>query len=255
MKRIVRGQEPQGLLQFRQRNPDKTWKQFKQFNKATLRELQTAIRSQQGGLCAYCEIDFCPPRSSGAPDSRIEHFHPKSDKKGGHNWHLDWSNLYGCCHGGTRPNVADAKSRYTSPDHSCDVPKGDQNLDGLILDPVTIPAYPPLFDVARNGIISVNERNCYHADIEANLATGSITHLRLNAERLKRLRRAELNAINQMLGDLVAQGMSVKAAREKLAKGLLRKDKQGRWPKFFSSIRSYLGKAAERQLKAIGYSG
>lgn len=254
MKCIVRGPEPEGLLKFRQRHPDRTWKQFKKFDKGRLRELQKAIRQQQGGLCAYCEIDFMPPRSKGAPDARIEHFHPKSDNKG-HNWNLDWSNLFGCCHGGTRPTVADAQHRYTSPDHSCDVPKGDQNLDELILNPVDIPAFPPIFDFTRHGIMSVNEKNCYQSDVNETLAAGSIEHLRLNAERLKRLRRAELNAINQTLNGLITSGLSVKAAREKLAKGLLRKDKKGNWPKFFSAIRAYLGKAAEKHLREIGFNG
>jgi hypothetical protein len=49
--------------------------------------------------------------------------------------------------------------------------------------------------------------------------------------------------------------MTIEAAREKVAKGLLRKDKQGNWPKFFSTIRSYLGSAAEQQLEALDYNG
>ena len=255
MKRIARGPEPEGLLLFRERFPDRTWRQFKKFDKVRLRELQQTIREQQGGLCAYCEIDLIPTRSSGAPDSRIEHFHPKSDSKGAHNWHLDWSNLFGCCHGGTRPNVAEAKHRFTSPDHSCDVPKGDKNLDHLILNPIDIPAFPPLFHVTRKGVMSVVEENCSLAKIDEKLASGSIDHLRLNAQRLQRLRRAELNAINQTLRDLVAKGMTIEVAREKVAKGLLRKDKHGNWPKFFSTIRSYLGSAAEQQLETLDYNG
>lgn len=255
MKRIAKGPEPSGLASFRRGRPDSTWRQFKKADKQRLRELQKTIREQQGGLCAYCEINFVPAGSRGVADARIEHFHPKSDTRGGHNWHLDWTNLLGCCHGGTRPNVAEARHRYTTPDHSCDVPKADQNLDQRILNPLMIPAFPPLFEFSRQGGIAVHTKNCQTADIDEELAEGSIRHLRLNAQRLKRLRKAELNEINRVIGDMVAAGVPIEGAREKMAKALLRKDRQGNWPKFFSAVRSYLGEAAEEQLKSIGYDG
>lgn len=255
MKRIAKGPEPESLARYRRTRPDSNWQQFKKSDKERLRELRNRIHDEQGGLCAYCEIDLIPLKSRGAADSRVEHFHPKSDKKGGKNWNLEWRNLLGCCHGGSRPNVADAKSRYTSPDHSCDVPKGDRNLDSRILNPLNIPAFPALFDFTRQGVMSVNVENCQAAGIKKGLAEGSISHLRLNAQRLKRMRSAELNEINQTIADMVAAGVPIEGAREKMAKALLRKDKQGNWPKFFSAIRAYLGSAAEKQLEGIGYGG
>ncbi|MGO3408549.1 hypothetical protein [Marinomonas sp.] len=66
------------------------------------------------------------------------------------NWHLDWQNLLGCCHGGSQRNVVDASQRFTSPESSCDVPKGEKNLDDVILNPLHIPAFPKFFTSIRS---------------------------------------------------------------------------------------------------------
>ena len=257
MNRVIKGNEPKGLKAYRERHPQNSWKQFKKYNKEYLRELQRVIRQDQGGLCAYCEIDVMPRNVKGGPDARIEHFHPKSDmpEEAGHNWHLDWQNLLSCCHGGTRPNVADAKRRYTSPDHSCDVPKSDKNLEGVILNPLTIPAFPALFEYSRQGQMTVHEDNCKAAAVNVQLAEQSIEELRLNSQRLIRLRNAELNALNDAISNMLKAGLTIDQATENLARGLLKKDEHGNWPRFFSAIRSYLGNASEKQLKAINYQG
>ncbi|WP_019935910.1 retron system putative HNH endonuclease [Oceanimonas smirnovii] len=265
MKKVLKGKEPDQLKRYRADFPDHNWKQCTQGGSTKTRkqeirvrrqQIQQQLREDQGGLCAYCEIDLRPAASDGVADLRVEHFHPKSDNSTDHNWHLDWQNLLACCHGGSRPDVVEAGVRYSSPDHSCDVPKAEQNWDNLILNPLQLPASPCLFKYQRaNGAILVNIEHCQQAGIEQARAQATIENLRLDADRLRRLRKGELDRINELLRNLVQQGKSVEAARSHLARALLRKDSEQQWPRFFSAIRSYLGRAAEEQLTAINYDG
>ena len=64
----------------------------------------------------------------------MEHFYPKSETDFAvHNYHLDWQNLLGVCHGGSQPNVEDAEERFSKRkiDRSCDVPKGGKLLTSV----------------------------------------------------------------------------------------------------------------------------
>lgn len=167
-------------------------------------------------------------------------------------------NLLGCCHGGSRADVPEAGSRFTSPDHSCDIPKGNHDWDSDILNPLALPAFPILFVFSRSsGAMQVHEANCLSAGINKNKAQQTIDflHLDIASGRLRRLRKATLDAVNMRLQNELAGGVSLEAARSKLAQGLLRRNADGHWPAFFSAIRSYLGEAAEDHLKAIHYQG
>ena len=259
MKKINKGEEPQKLETYRTANPNGTWKQYRA-NNGRREQIQDQLRKDQGGLCAYCEIDLrrldAGSNSDDVEDFRVEHFHPKSDTASEHNWRLDWHNLLACCHGGSNAKVVDAQSRFTSPDHSCDVPKKNQNWDEEILNPLHLPASPCLFKFSRaEGTMIVHTANCRTAGIDEQKAQNTIKKLRLDAKRLKRLRKAELDRVNQVLQGLVHNGMDVRTARNKLAKALIRKDAKGNWPRFFSALRDYLGSAAEEQLRNIGYIG
>lgn len=255
MKKIDKGVEPSKLAQFRTRNPNSTWTAFRS-DKSSRVELQTRIKFEQGGLCAYCEINLKDSDSNGEADFRVEHFHPKSDDSTTHNWHLDWQNLLGCCHGGSQANVVEAGERHSSPDHSCDVPKGSESWDDVILNPLNIPHTPILFSFNRtDGTISLNNNNCDQAGVDKVKAQATIDNLRLDSPRLRRLRKAQLEAVNKSFIKMVRNGMTDDDARAKLARGLLRKNNQGYWPAFFSSLRDYLGSAAEQQLTDIGYIG
>lgn len=255
MKGVNKGAEPSKLAQFRTRNPNSTWNAFRS-DKPSRVELQICIKFEQGGLCAYCEINLKEPDGNGEADFRVEHFHPKSDGSATHNWHLDWQNLLGCCHGGSQANVVEAGERHSSPDHSCDVPKGNENWDDVILNPLNIPHTPILFSFNRtDGAISLNNDNCDQVGVDKVKAQATIDNLRLDSDRLRRLRKAALDNVNDSLKELIAEGMKIEDARSRLARGLLRKNDQDHWPAFFSSLRDYLGSAAEHQLTDIGYIG
>jgi uncharacterized protein (TIGR02646 family) len=255
MKKVSKGIEPPLLENYRTEKPINTWEQFKR-SKSRREETQNQLIADQGGLCAYCEIDLLQGSGSDEPDFRVEHFHPKSDETTSHNWHLDWRNLLGCCHGGSQRNVTDAANRFTSHESSCDVPKGNKNLDAVILNPLDVPAFPRLFSCSRsNGRLSLELENCNAANVSAVKAQNTIDELNLDAVRLRRLRKVVLDQLNDQMQTLVAAGLSIGDARTRLARMNLEKNPLGHWPKFFTSIRGYLGNEAEMQLRNIHYSG
>ena len=167
MKRICKGSEPQSLTHYREAHPHDDWDQFRRAvdgGRRLYRAVANKLRLDQGGLCAYCEIDLKSSTTAGdLDDFRIEHFHPKSTSSPQHNYHLDWLNLLGVCHGGSSRQVVDAADRFTAPDLHCDAFKDQDGIDRSqdILNPLSIPAFPPLFDFSRdvdtnkNGTISV----------------------------------------------------------------------------------------------------
>jgi len=254
MKKIQKAAEPILLKKYRHKTPDNTWDKFKE-KRGRRQQLKQQLISDQGGICAYCEIDLKEANAHGNADYRVEHFHPKSDHSTEHNWHLDWSNLLACCHGGNNRTVVETSTRYTNPDCSCDVPKDSKNLDNLILNPLHIPAFPTVFRFDRStGKPQVNE-DCVDAGIERKKIESTIFELRLDASRLNRLRKPLLDKLNEEVKLSVQSGLSIGDAKDQLARIHLRKDTNGHWPKFFSSIRSYLGNSAEKHLRSIHFNG
>ncbi len=256
MKKILKGNEPERLKAYKEQSPNNTWAQFSR-EKKRKEPVDKQLKKDQGGLCAYCEIDLRDATITGKADFRVEHFHPKSDKTSGHNWGLDWQNLCACCHGGSQKNVVEAHQRYTAPQLSCDAAKANKNLDGLILNPLRdIPAFPPLFTCQRfTGEVSPHLKNCQDAHISEEIVQNTIHKLKLNSDRLNALRKAKLNHIHDKISKELATGQKIQDVLAKYAQITLRKDLDGKWPSFFSSIRSYLGSAAEEHLQHIGYDG
>ena len=119
-------------------------------------------------------------------DFRVEHFYPKNaTQEHGHNYHLDWRNLLGVCHGGSQPYVPDPEWRYSSQkrDRSCDVPKGGREITNYILNPLKIPGKIRLFRYAEHsGRMYVDEDTC-PKDLQGK-ARSTIRELNLNAPRL-----------------------------------------------------------------------
>ncbi|UFH48134.1 retron system putative HNH endonuclease [Pseudomonas sp. KNUC1026] len=232
MKNVAKGVSPLALSNYVAVMPSNSWEQFKK-SKARRLALQARLLLDQGGLCAYCEIDLKPACPLGEADLRVEHFHPKSDGATGHNWHLDWQNLLATCHGGSRPDVVDAAQRHTSPDHTCDVPKGDHNWDNVILNPLGLPHTPGLFSYERSsGSMKVDSGKCRTAAVDAVRAQETINRLALDSPRLRGFRKAALDRINQQLITMVQAGQPLEAARQDLARVLLAKNANHHWPPF-----------------------
>lgn len=258
MKAIIKGEEPARLARYRQKNPAGTWEQFCTVKKRKA-AVQQMLRVDQGGICAYCEIDLRERDQQGEADFRVEHFHPKSDKASGHNWALDWDNLLACCHGGSRPDVSEAKERFEEIHalRTCDVLKADHNWDTNVLNPLHLPADVCVFTCPRTsgGKLTLSQQAHDDDRIDNQRAQQTLDWHNLNAMRLSNLRAAVLNKLNDDLREKITEGMTIAKARADLARRHLRQDQDGNWPAFFSAIRSYLGREAELHLQSIGFFG
>lgn len=258
MKTIPKSAAPPSMQTWVESNPDATWDALSN-ERAVRDELCWQLLLDQGGLCAYCEIDLVLNAEDGYDDFRVEHFIPKKPQIPATpiNYALHWPNLLAVCHGGSRNWLAShIKDRHTSPDHCCDVPKADSNWLGIILDPQTIPAFPALFAFIEQG---EQAGQMTVADTCPNelrdQATNSIEKLRLNAKRLNTRRKPVIDGLRESVVWLLEQGYELDAAMQELAQSQLRKNANQCWPKYFSCVRWFFGRHAEEQLQRIDYSG
>lgn len=83
MERVLKNQEPEELVSYRGLAPEAKWESFRGDPAYTV--CRDRLVRDQRGLCAYCEITINP---NDPLQSRVEHFHPKSDEVAGHNWAL-----------------------------------------------------------------------------------------------------------------------------------------------------------------------
>ena len=254
MKKILKGEEPPQLASYRIGKPKFSWQKCKK-NSVRRNEIQDYLRRDQGGLCAYCEIDLLKREVDvEESDFQVEHFHPKSDNSSEHNWGLDWDNMLACCLGGKSKKVVDATDRHTNPNLRCGAIKDDFDWDNVILNPLNLSHKPLLFSFERTtGKMRVNQSNCNQAGVDIAKAQATIDNLNLECELLNRLRKDRLTYANKTLQGLMLGGMEIIDARNKLALAMIKKDENECWPKFFSALRCYLGDAAEERLVAEGY--
>ncbi len=258
MKRVHKStKEPELLCKYRNLYPAETWEHFRRHWRKGYRQVKEATIKDQHGLCAYCEISIkLAEEENEVDDFRIEHFFPKSaTKKDKHNYHLDWHNLLGVCHGGSQPYVPDAQWRFSAQkrDRSCDVPKGNKEITRNILNPLKIPANIRLFRYAEHtGRIIVDEAICPPGLQKK--ARITIKELNLNASRLMRMRKAVIQRLNEEISDIIQTGATIEEAASFLAESFLLPDDEGRYVSFFTMIRWYLGTAAEQLLSEHNYN-
>ncbi|MEA5163528.1 retron system putative HNH endonuclease [Cereibacter johrii] len=213
MRRISKSpRAPKDYEEFAAANPNANWAAISENKElqAIKERLKDALYADQLGLCAYCESKLHLARGTAVDDFRVEHFHPKSDETGDVNWNLAWGNLLAVCTGGNQRALADP-SKFTKPDFSCDVPKGDKILDGIILDPSRdIPAGEKIFYFRSDGRMAVHER-C--PDALRDMALATIRELRLSetegvsppAKRLDTLRRDIISRVSDAISEEIEQ--------------------------------------------------
>lgn len=256
MKRVYKSKtEPEGLRRYRLRFPEETWEHFRRRSRRGYQEVKQQILRDQHCLCAYCEIGIkLAEEEDEVDDFRVEHFYPKNATlEHGHNYHLDWRNLLGVCHGGSQPHVPEAELRYSTlkRDRSCDVPKGGKEISELILNPLKIPGKVRLFRYAEhNGKMFVDEKSCPEHLREK--AKSTIRELNLNAPRLMRMRLAVIQKLEDEISLALAQGEELENILSVLAANWLVPDYEGVSLPFFSVIRWYLGEAAEQVIRKSG---
>ena len=189
-------------------------------------------------------------------DFRVEHFFPKvATQLEKHNYHLDWHNLLGVCHGGSQPYVSDPEWRYSSRknDRSCDVPKGGKPISERILNPLKIPASVRLFRYQEHtGKMIVDESSC-PKKLQAK-ARNTIRELNLNAPRLQRMRLALIRILEDEINSALAGGAVLEEFLPLLAESILLPDEDGNYQPFFSVARWYLGEFAEDILRENNYA-
>lgn len=260
MKYILKSAEPEPLREYC-KGIQGSWDSFT--SGEVCKFVTTQLFSDQRGICAYCEIDLIISDGRGYSDLRVEHFHPKSD---GHpTWTFKWSNLILTCCGGNRNYLSNgASDRFTSPDHSCDVPKEDKVLDEIIFHPAAEEALRNLlFSYQMDGRMEVSE-NCPEALRDKAFST--IKELNLSPEiavkkskeptpRLVRMRSAFLKALEDQVQAHLEEGLSIEDALDILAKSLFPENRDDPWTKFFTCARWYLGPTAEDRLRTLGYLG
>lgn len=245
---------PEILQEYVDINPLETWEHFRDERREGYRQIKQQLTNDQRGLCAYCEIDLHIDTRRGLDDFRVEHFIPKS-LPSPPNYALDWSNMLGVCHGGSQSSVCDS-ARYSNKqeDHSCDVPKANHDWTGDILNPLNIPSSPRLFKFDEStGDIMVDAMTCPSA--LQHRASETIRLLRLSAPRLNNLRLPVFEMLNEKIQELATQGLEIEEAANLLAEELIPEKSEMHLPAFFTSIRWYLGEAAESRLQSINYAG
>ncbi|NOU01076.1 MAG: TIGR02646 family protein [Gallionella sp.] len=271
MKRVLKGNEPTALVNYRGAVPLSLWDEMKNNphhgGQNTYQDCRNELVNQQGGLCAYCEIDI---RDNDPLKCRVEHFHPKSDVDPQHNWALDWQNMLAVCNGGSYQYV-DVSGFHLEPmskNLSCDEHKNTMTqtnklsaqCEGWIFNPLQLAAFPNLFSLEKNtGRLLPNSVACrVHVPIENNkhpsveaLVQCTIDMLNLNCERLA---AGRLLVIRDIEGNKKKQRQAGFDAQQGLG-NLAQRYFQTQWKAFFTTIRLCLGQAAEAHLQSINYEG
>lgn len=270
MKRVLKLAEPPELIRYRRAAPQSTWDQMKVAphfgGPAAYVACRQTLLSDQGGICAYCEIDI---RDNDPLKCRVEHFHPKSDVTPAHNWSLDWNNLLAVCAGGSyKHGTVPHSLEPLSKNLSCDAHKDQMiqsnklsaNCEGWILSPLEIAANPSLFKLEwTTGNLKPNEDYCVahpdwpnnqHADIST-LIQHTIDILNLNCDRLSQARLVLIRDVERNKKKQRDQGYSATVGLSNLIPRYF----NTRWPQFFTTIRICLGVAAESHLTSINFQG
>lgn len=243
MRRVRKGPAPAKLVSLMNSNPSANWDVVRS-NKSRYAQIRRQLFTDQQSLCAYCEIRMIMDEDDlASSDFRVEHFHPKSPHAPPPNYAAMWSNLLGCCHGGSQKAVT-AQGRFTAPDLSCDALKGDQNLVGVILDPtIDIDGTDSIFKFSTDGSVSVSDVCPGSLSVAAGQ---TINLLGLDTVRLRRLRRAAVEAVLEAISTLSDDGVELEQACEVAFPSDVP-------PEFYSCIRYILGAAAEQRLRSLNY--
>lgn len=272
MKRVWKRAEPNSLTRYRNAVPNGTWEGLGADTLWGGQRVPSDCRLQaitdQGGLCAYCEIDI---RNNDPVLCRVEHFHPKADVSLPlFNWALAWQNMLGVCNGGSNPH-ASTPGFHRAPlrqNLSCDAHKDQQiqvgalspHCEGWILNPLELHASPCLFKINKfDGCIEPDSHTCqtvepfpnnHHATVE-DLVRHTIEMLNLNCDRLKDARLVVIRDIEKNKKKQREQGFDATQGMTNLVRYYFRQT----WPRFFTTIRLCLGRAAEAHLQVSNYQG
>ena len=267
MKQVFKSAEPPCLQAYRGANPSDSWDQMKNnsqyFGRAVHDCIAELISTDQGGLCAYCEIEI----SRSLNTFRVDHFVAKSLSDSQHNWGLNWGNMLACCKGGENEYTL-GRNHFEKPrdeNLSCDshankfAQKGGAGMPlydrrGLVINPLSLPTSPLLirFDTDR-GTLEPHPQRCAGISFAGNLLSSTfeliqntIQVFNLNCPRLCRARKDWFDELEDNLEEVERQaGRSPAEVRSELCEHLLKPP----YPSFFTVSRLWLGPIAEEFLQ------
>lgn len=253
--------EPECLADLRATNPQADWERDLQSGardgagRRCYESVRSQLRRSQTCLCAYCEVRLKPG------NEQIAHFHPKSDRDPNHNWALDWGNLWLACLGGTRYSDQRDSSdeiEYGLPENrSCDEATGNAILDGVILRPDEVPAFPRLFRYRQSPDrldIEPDPDACGQAGIPIVRVETTIAKLNLNCRRLAEARLAAHRPWEKEKQRLMKSALDPMPALRDLAARRLAPGPDGCRRGFFTVGRWCLKQAAEDYLLESGFA-
>lgn len=248
---------PAQLAAFQKADPAATWERLRAEGRTIYDELCTRLQTDQGGLCAYCEL----AATKDAHSLQVEHVVAKSYRDPACNWVLHWPNMLAVCTGGSRTAREQDRYREPLPDNlSCDQYKNHlvntgslgEDSRGIVVNPLDLPAFPPLVVVLHDGSLIPHADACAQVEISPNayptteeLIAKSIEYLNLNCPRLCLARKEASKNVNNELKKCRAASLCDKFMALN----------NGRRRQFFTVYRSRLGKAAEAYLAASGFQG
>ena len=253
MKPIRTPSEPACFASWAAGHPKGTWPEFTDANRDTLgeppackTEVLNALLGAQHHLCAYCEIELAPSLWA-----EVEHWRPKDPKLDRtHNWGLDFANLMAGCEGGTKVKEDGGKgrARREADTRHCGAAKGNLDLTATLLDPRRDLPSTPVWSFDGQGGIYVAE---HLPEPLAVRAQATITGLNLDSAVLRELRSSLWHTLTEDVTSVAEQlGGTPEAWGEAL--GFVAAEKlavhDGRLQRFWSTIRSYFGEAAEKWL-------
>jgi len=238
VKRISKSaDEPAELAAYRDRFAKQRplWNAFKKDSNRT-GPVKDALRNDQRGLCAYCEVKLSPGNET------VEHIVSR-DKD--HDRELDWQNLLLVCYG-------DEKSPPPK-EFSCGHAR---NFAGSpeVLNPLLIPASERLFAVdGRTGELRPDLAACDRSGVPRHLVQSTLDSLGLRVSRLSRARLRVLETLEEQIARLNDGGLPFDLAERQLAGEQF--SAHAEWPEFFTTLRWRLGAAAEARLAEIHFQG
>ena len=206
MKYIKKNKEPSRLTAWNKKRGNKTpdWKNFTQLVKD---EVYHALLKEQGYICCYCG------RPIARKQCHIEHFKPKSVYK---NLTFEYTNLIASCQG-------EDEQRPRVPVH-CGHKKQAWFDEDLMVSPIN-PNCENFFKYSGFGEILPTD----DPDMQAAAKT-TIAKLALGIDKLRKLRRAAIDAVLQATSGLTD------AEIQQLAEGYQKLDADGRYTPFCTVI-------------------
>ena len=243
--KVIRGLDSatQGLVDYKSQEPQEpTYPRFRNYDSGNAyRELLTVLIDTQHGLCGYCEVKLV------GPDRQVEHFVPQDAGEEGRRKAVDYSNMIACCLGGDQAGLFEKDTeRYISPTKdsiSCGAAKQDIT-DPRLIDPRTLAASPSPFRVQADGKMVPDPKACAYLGLPEPSVWRTIEILGLNVRRLKANRTEIWDLVQENYGGTLNNTATAElAAQVELLPGT-----GNDIPKYFTTIRSFFGTAAETVL-------